>query len=157
MPSPLTSSKIFGVAVCVLLVRAKAETPAFPKSLASGVKECEPLAFRSLMIAKAAVGVDPIVSEVQVGNRPYSITFTGDLTGAFTPLLTANTTGGATAPVSADFTNVQFNYAANILGNTARRILLFRDKATARRVCSTPEVADQLGDSGIEVCITADC
>jgi len=58
---------------------------------------------------------------------------------------------------SAMFDILKLNYAANILGNTARRILLFRDKATARRVCSTPEVADQLGDSGIEVCITADC
>jgi hypothetical protein len=50
------------------------------------------------------------------------------------------------------FDILKLNYAANILGNTARRVLLFRDKATARLLCSTPEVADQLGDSGIEVC-----
>jgi len=58
---------------------------------------------------------------------------------------------------SAMFDILKLNYAANVLGNTARRILLFRDKATARRLCSTPEVADQLGDSGIEVCIAGDC
>ena len=48
---------------------------------------------------------------------------------------------------------LKLNYAGNALGNTARRILLFRDKNTARRLCSTPEVADQLGESGIEVCV----
>lgn len=51
------------------------------------------------------------------------------------------------------FDILKLNHAASVLGNTARRILLFRDKSTARRWCSTPEVADQLGDSGIEVCV----
>ena len=56
------------------------------------------------------------------------------------------------------FDILKLNYAANVLGNTARRILLFRDKVTARRVCSRPEVADQLGDSGIEICVAySDC
>jgi hypothetical protein len=55
------------------------------------------------------------------------------------------------------FDIVKLNHAANVLGNTARRILLFRDTATARRVCGTPEVADVLDDSGIEVCVAAAC
>jgi hypothetical protein len=52
---------------------------------------------------------------------------------------------------------LKLNYAASVLGNTARRILLFRDRVAAHQICSTPEVADQLGDWGIEVCIAADC
>ena len=53
---------------------------------------------------------------------------------------------------------LKLSYAASALGNTARRVLLFRDRKTARRVCSAPEVASQLGDSGIEVCLAfADC
>ena len=48
---------------------------------------------------------------------------------------------------------LKLNHAGSLLGNTARRILLFRDKKTARRLCQTPEVADCLGDSGIEVCV----
>ena len=55
------------------------------------------------------------------------------------------------------FDILKLNHAANVLGNTARRVLLFRDKATARQVCSRPEVADHLGDFGIEVCVAADC
>lgn len=57
------------------------------------------------------------------------------------------------------FSIVKLSYAANVLGNTARRILLFRDKSTARKICSTPEFAERIGDSGIEVCIAAaaDC
>ena len=56
------------------------------------------------------------------------------------------------------FDILKLSYAANVLGNTARRILLFRDRTTARRVCSTPEFAYQLGTSGIEVCVAAaDC
>jgi hypothetical protein len=55
------------------------------------------------------------------------------------------------------FDIIKLNYAARALGNTARRVLLFRDKSTARRICSTPKVADQLGDSGIEVCVAAGC
>lgn len=53
------------------------------------------------------------------------------------------------------FDILKLSYAGSVLGNTARRILLFRDKATARRVCSMPEFADRLGDSGIEICITS--
>jgi hypothetical protein len=53
---------------------------------------------------------------------------------------------------------LKLSHAANVLGNTARRILLFRDQKTARTVCAAPEVAFQLGDYGIEVCIAAaDC
>jgi len=52
---------------------------------------------------------------------------------------------------------LKLNYAGNVLGNTARRVLLFRDRATARQICSNPDVAHQLGESGIEVCITAMC
>ena len=48
---------------------------------------------------------------------------------------------------------LKLNHAGSLLGNTARRILLFRDKKTARRLCQAPEVADCLGDSGIEVCV----
>ncbi|HEY3741390.1 MAG TPA: hypothetical protein VGL53_16175 [Bryobacteraceae bacterium] len=55
------------------------------------------------------------------------------------------------------FDILKLNYAANVLGNTARRVLLFRDQATARWICSNPEVADELGDSGIEVCVAAGC
>lgn len=55
------------------------------------------------------------------------------------------------------FDILKLNYAANVLGNTARRVLLFRDQATARWICSSPEVADELGDSGIEVCVAAGC
>jgi hypothetical protein len=51
------------------------------------------------------------------------------------------------------FDILKLGYAASVLGNSFRRILLFRDRATAHRICSTPEVADELGDSGIEVCI----
>ena len=51
------------------------------------------------------------------------------------------------------FDIVKLSHAGSVLGNTARRILLFRDKKTARRLCATPEVAACLGDSGIEVCV----
>ena len=54
------------------------------------------------------------------------------------------------------FDILKLSYAANVLGNTARRVLLFRDKATARQICSRPEVAEELGDFGIEVC-AVDC
>ena len=55
------------------------------------------------------------------------------------------------------FNIMKLSYAATVLGNTSRRILLFRDRATARKFCSKPRVAEQLGASGIEVCITAEC
>jgi hypothetical protein len=53
------------------------------------------------------------------------------------------------------FDILKLNHAANVLGNTSRRVLLFRDQATAHRICAAPEVANELDDSGIEVCIAA--
>lgn len=50
---------------------------------------------------------------------------------------------------------LKLSYAAGVLGNTARRILLFRDRIAARSFCNAPGVAEELGASGIEVCLTA--
>jgi hypothetical protein len=50
---------------------------------------------------------------------------------------------------------LKLSYAAGVLGNTSRRILLFRDKLAARQICRKLDVAEDLEGTPVEVRVAA--
>jgi hypothetical protein len=49
---------------------------------------------------------------------------------------------------------LKLNYAAQTLGNTVRKIMLFRDRTAAQGFCNSPLVRDAMGDDSLlEVCV----